>query len=100
MGMIGTAIESVARERARATCKIEKIFSEVMENKSDEAVLRASSAVYTESSIDTMTDEELDELINALPVDAEDEQAEIARMIASEDNSIDIDDILGINENL
>lgn len=100
MGMIGNAIQCVALERAKATCKIEKIFSEVMEDTADESVLMAASSLYTESSIEEMTDEELDELINSLPDDAGNEQVEIARMIASEDNSIDIDDILGIVENV
>lgn len=95
MGQIYAGIESIARERAIATAKVEKIFSETKESVYDEAVLYAVSKVYNEN-VDTMTDEELDEIMNELPEDAADEKEEIARILGSEENQIDIDDILGI----
>lgn len=100
MGQIDTGLRSIAMERARETAKIEHIYSEVTESVADEAVASASSMVAMESATDLMSDEALDELLQSLPEDALDEKEEIARIIGSEDNSIDIDDIVGVDEDI
>ena len=62
MGIISSGIQSIARERARQTSKIEKIHSEVNEAVADDAVA-------------------------------------YARILAVEDDTIDIDDIVGVSLN-
>jgi hypothetical protein len=99
MGLINTGIRSIAEERAKDTAKIEKIYSEVEESVADSLVVQASFDIFSESSLDMMDDAELDELLNELPDDACDEKEEIGRMLLSEDNEIDIDDIIGVIDN-
>ena len=97
MGQIYAGMESIAMERAIETCKIEKIVSEVTEAVCDDAVEMAGESVMKES-VETMTDEELEALISELPADAGDEKVEVARILANEENQIDIDDIVGVEE--
>lgn len=99
MGIINSGIKSIAEERARTTAKIERIYSEVTEAAADESVMDASMEVVKESAVDDIDLEELDALLRELPADAEDEREEIARILAVEDDDIDIDDIVGVSLN-
>ena len=98
MGIINSGIQSIAVERARATSKIERIYSEVTESVADELVSSAVVEVMQES-VDDISMEELEELLNELPVDANMEREEIARILACEDDTIDIDDLVGVTLN-
>lgn len=98
MGIINSGIQSIATERARTTSKIERIHSEVTESVADELVMAASVAVYKES-VDEMDTAELEALLKELPEDANLEKEEIARILAVEDEDIDIDDIVGVSLN-
>ena len=102
MGQIYSGIRSIAEERAKSFVKTEKIFSEVRESVVDDLFREATDEFLMESSVDSMTDEELDELLNELPSDASDEKAEIARILAANENDgmVDLDDALGIIETL
>lgn len=100
MGQINTGLRFIAIERARETAKIEHIFSEVTEAVVDDAIENAAVCIAMESATDLMSDEELDDLIQSLPDDAADEKEEIARIIGCEDNNVDIDDVIGIDEDL
>lgn len=99
MGIIDAGIQSIAEERARTTCKIEKIHSEVTESVADELVIEASDQVVKESVDLDISTEELEALLNELPADADMEKEEIARILAAEDDDIDIDDIVGVTMN-
>lgn len=98
MGIISSGIQSIAMERARQTSKIEKIHSEVTEAVADDAVASAVSDMYKES-MDDIDMSELMALMEELPESAADEKMEIARILAVEDDTIDIDDIVGISLN-
>lgn len=98
MGIINAGIQSIAEERARATCRIEKIHSEVTESVADELVAGAVTEVVKESA-DDVDLAELEALLQELPVDAEEEKEVIARILAVEDDDIDIDDIVGVVQN-
>lgn len=98
MGIISSGIQSIAMERARQTSKIEKIYSEVTEAVADDAVASAVSDMYKES-MDDIDMSELMSLMEELPESAADEKMEIARILAVEDDTIDIDDIVGISLN-
>ena len=98
MGIINAGIQSIAQERARTTCRIERIHSEVTESVVDEMINSASDEVMNES-VDDISIEELDALLKELPVDADMEKEEIARVLAIEDEDIDIDDIVGVVTN-
>jgi len=98
MGIISAGIQSIATERAKATCRIERVYSEVTESVSDEMVAYAVTDVFNESG-DDIDLSELDALLSELPVDADMEKEEIIRVLASEDDTIDIDDIVGVTRN-
>ena len=98
MGIISSGIQSIAMERARQTSKIEKIHSEVTEAVADDAVASAVSDMYKES-MDDIDMSELMALMEELPENAADEKMEIARILAVEDDTIDIDDIVGVSLN-
>ena len=98
MGIISSGIRSIAMERARQTSKIEKIHSEVTEAVADDAVASAVSDMYKES-MDDIDMSELMALMEELPESAADEKMEIARILAVEDDTIDIDDIVGVSLN-
>ena len=98
MGIISSGIQSIAMERARQTSKIEKIHSEVTEAVADDAVASAVSDMYKES-MDDIDMSELMALMEELPETAADEKMEIARILAVEDDTIDIDDIVGVSLN-
>ena len=98
MGIISSGIQSIAMERARQTSKIEKIHSEVTEAVADDAVASAVSDMYKES-MDNIDMSELMALMEELPENAADEKMEIARILAVEDDTIDIDDIVGVSLN-
>ncbi len=98
MGIISSGIQSIAMERARQTSKIEKIHSEVTEAVADDAVASAVSDMYKES-MDDIDMSELMTLMEELPESAADEKMEIARILAVEDDTIDIDDIVGVSLN-
>lgn len=98
MGIISSGIQSIAMERARQTSKIEKIHSEVTEAVADDAVASAVSDMYKES-MDDIDMSELMALMEELPESAADEKMEIARILAVEDDTIDIDDIVGVSLN-
>ena len=98
MGIISSGIQSIAEERARTTSKIEKIYSEVTEGVADELVAAAVSDIYKEG-VDDIDLSELSDLLDSLPDSAIDEKEEIIRMIACEDDGIDIDDIVGVVSN-
>ena len=98
MGIISSGIQSIAMERARQTSKIEKIHSEVTEAVADDAVSSAVSDMYKES-MDDIDMSELMALMEELPENAADEKMEIARILAVEDDTIDIDDIVGVSLN-
>jgi len=100
MGMISRGIQSIAQERAKNACIIEKITSETKEDVVDRAVQEACNAIFYESDVDMMSDDELEELIKELPADANEEKEEIRRIINVDDNDVDIDDIIGIYENI
>ena len=89
MGIINSGIQSIAEEKASTTSKIERIHSEVTESVADELVMSASVAVYKES-VDEMDDTELEALLKELPEDADLEKEEIARILAVEDDDIDL----------
>ena len=98
MGIINSGIQSIAEERARATSKIERIYSEVTESVADENISYAGDEVVKES-VDDISLADLEELLRELPDDAIDEKEEIARILACEDDDIDIDDIVGVSIN-
>ena len=98
MGIIDSGIQSIAYERAKAACRIEKILSEVTESVADDMVELAAYEVTFESA-NNLSNEEMLSLLSDLPADASDEKQEIARAIACEDDSLDIDDIVGVNMN-
>ena len=98
MGIINSGIQSIAEERARATSKIERIYSEVTESVADENISYAVDEVVKES-VDDISLADLEELLRELPDDAIDEKEEIARILACEDDDIDIDDIVGVSIN-
>ena len=98
MGIISSGIQSIAMERAKQTSKIEKIHSEVTEAVADDAVASAVSDMYKES-MDDIDMSELMALMEELPESAADEKMEIARILAVEDDTIDIDDIVGVSLN-
>ncbi len=99
MGIINSGLQSIAEERARAIGKIERISSEVTESVADELVTSATSGLMMESVEGELTNEELEELLRELPDDAELEKEEIARILACDDEDIDIDDIVGVVTN-
>lgn len=99
MGIINSGLQSIAEERARAIGKIERISSEVTESVADELVETATSGLMMESAEGELTNEELEELLRELPDDAELEKEEIARILACDDEDIDIDDIVGVVTN-
>lgn len=98
MGQIYDGFQSIAEERAAKIIGVEKIISEVVESVSDDSIQAAIASYYNESPLDGMTDEELDDLLNELPADAGNEKEEIVRVLSSGDAEIDIDDIVGVDE--
>ena len=98
MGIISSGIQSIAEERAKSVSKVEKIYSEVTESVADELVYSAVSDTYTESVSDIDMDE-LSALLDELPDSAIDEKEEIIRILTSDDDTIDIDDIVGVTMN-
>lgn len=94
MGQIANNLFRFSREKASIARNVEVVSSEVTEDCADELVFKASAALYTES--DETDDEFIDSLERELPDTDEDASAEINRILAVDNEDIDIDDILGV----
>lgn len=99
MGHLNTGLHSIAKGRAKLLRTTEKIMSESVEAEADESITNAMAVVHPEDDENPIGVTDVDDLLELIP-DKEDEseEDEIENMLNADDDSIDIDDILGIVE--
>lgn len=99
MGNLNTGLHSIAKSRAKLLRITEKIMSESVEAEADDSITNAIMSVHPEDDENPLGITDVNDLLELIP-DEEDEseEDEIENMLNADDDSIDIDDILGIVE--
>lgn len=98
MGNISSGIRSIAERRAEIFRTVEKITCETTEASIDDAVTAAAVCVKGDIPTDSTT-VDVDELMEVVPDQADEaHDREIANILASNEDTVGIDDIIGIKE--
>lgn len=99
MGNISSGIRTIAERRADIFRTVEKTTCETTEASVDDAVTAAAMCVKGDISAEPTTTVDIDELMAIVPDQADEEHdREIANILASDEDIVGLDDILGLYE--
>lgn len=103
--MFDAAIQSIARDRASMMRDMEYIRNNIEDAPIQESFLMyeacGDSGLFTEEDlISPEEDKDLTETIEQMPVDSKEADEEVERILASENKSISIDEIMGIHDDV